>query len=201
MLVYALLDLARKNPHAVALGRRGGKKGGPARAKKLSAKDRVRIAQQAARARWGKPKRDPKVTSRIMSAVRSRDTGPELRLRHALHAAGCRFRVDYRAVPGRPDIAFPRHKVAVFVDGDYWHGNVGRARGLSEVAEDMEPYGRWANADFWSKKITANVERDRRVDKELSERGWAVIRLWESDLAADLEAGVGRVLKVVGRSK
>lgn len=134
-----------------------------------------------------------------MSAVHSRDTGPELRLRHALHARGCRFRVDYRKIPGRPDIVFPREKVAVFVDGDFWHGNVAKARGFSEVAEDVEPYGRWANADFWSKKIGQNVTRDRRVDQELKERGWTVIRLWESELNSDLESNVRRVMKSLGK--
>lgn len=134
-----------------------------------------------------------------MSAVRSRDTGPELRLRRALHARGCRFRVEYRKIPGRPDIAFPSQRVAVFVDGDFWHGNVAKARGFSEVAEDAEPYGRWANSDFWSQKIGQNVARDRRVDEELKELGWAVIRLWESELNADLESHVRRVMKSLGK--
>jgi DNA mismatch endonuclease (patch repair protein) len=134
-----------------------------------------------------------------MSAVRSRDTGPELRLRRALHACGCRFRVEYRKIAGRPDIAFPSQRVAVFVDGDFWHGNVAKARGFSEVAEDAEPYGRWANPDFWSKKIGQNVARDRRVDQELRELGWTVIRLWESELKADLESHVRRVMKSIGK--
>jgi len=87
----------------------------------------------------------------------------------------------------------------VFVDGDFWHGNVAKARGFSEVAEDAEPYGRWANSDFWSQKIGQNVARDRRVDEELKELGWAVIRLWESELNADLESHVRRVMKSLGK--
>lgn len=186
----------------MALGRRGGKKGGPARAEKLTAKEREEIARQGAQARWAKRKpRDPAVTSRIMSAVRGRDTGPELRLRKALHARGFRFRVDYRALPGKPDVVFPSRRVAIFLDGDFWHGNVARARGFSEVAEDLEPYGRWANSEFWSKKIGQNVERDRRVDRQLRERGWTVIRLWESELAANFDGSLLRVLRVLGRSK
>jgi len=87
------------------------------------------------------------------------------------------------------------------VDGDFWHGNVAKARGFSEAAEDVEPYGRWANPDFWSKKIGQNVARDRRVNRQLKELGWTVIRVWESELDRDLESNIRRVMESLGKAE
>jgi len=142
--------------------------------------------------------RDPAVTSRIMAAVRARDTRPEMALRRALFARGFRYRASPRRVPGTPDIVFLRAKVAVFVDGDFWHGNAWRSRGAAST-DDM--LARWRNPDFWRAKIRANVERDRRVDAELLLSGWRVVRLWESEIAADLAACVGRVQAIVYASE
>lgn len=125
--------------------------------------------------------RDPAVTSRIMSAIRNRDTRPEMLLRRELHLRGLRYRVRSQ-LTGHPDLIFPAARVAVFVDGDYWHGNTWRLRG----ADSPEAYfaGR-ANSAFWTEKIRVNVERDDTVNKRLSAEGWDVIRIWESDIIAD----------------
>lgn len=108
-----------------------------------------------------------------MSAIRRRDTRIEKRLRSLLHAEGFRFRVDYplqveQGRPVRPDIVFTRARVAVFVDGCYWHGcpEHGRREG-----------GR--NQEYWGPKIGRNIERDRAHAAALAAAGWAVVRIWE----------------------
>lgn len=116
-----------------------------------------------------------------MRAVRQRDTGPELTLRRALFAAGIRgWRCHYARVPGRPDLAWPRLKVAVFVDGAFWHGHPSRHR-----------EGR--SGAYWDEKIAGNVARDRRVDGELGAAGWTVLRAWDFEIRRELEAVVIRV--------
>jgi DNA mismatch endonuclease, patch repair protein len=125
--------------------------------------------------------RDPAVTSRIMRAIRNRDTKPEMTLRRELHRRGLRYRVRSRVL-GHPDIVFPTTKVAVFVDGDYWHGNTWRLRS----APSLEDYfASRANSSFWLNKIRANIARDEHVTRILSLAGWDVIRVWESDLVVD----------------
>lgn len=98
-------------------------------------------------------------------------TKPETALRSALHAAGLRFRKDHRLdlgdVKPRPDIVFTRAKVAVFVDGCYWH---------CCPEHGTQPK---KNADYWTPKLARNVERDRQHDEALREAGWAVVRIWE----------------------
>src|SRR6478735_588196 len=117
-----------------------------------------------------------------MSGVRDRDTRPELALRRAVHA---------RNVPGRPDVVNRARKVAVFVDGDYWHGNPDewRRRGFDSLeAQFPEP-----KRAFWVTKIESNMKRDREVNEILAAAGWTVVRAWESELRADLKAVVDRV--------
>jgi DNA mismatch endonuclease (patch repair protein) len=109
-----------------------------------------------------------------MAANQRRDTGPELRLRSLLHGLGCRFRVDFPiAVPGRrpvrPDIAFTRFRIGVFVDGCFWHG----------CPQHWSPPK--SNRGYWTEKIEHNRERDRRADRLLTEAGWLVIRIWEHE--------------------
>jgi DNA mismatch endonuclease (patch repair protein) len=105
-----------------------------------------------------------------MKAVRSKDTGPEVALRRALFAEGVRgWRCNYRRAPGRPDVAWPGLKVAVFVDGAFWHGHPSRHRPGRSGA-------------YWDDKIATNVARDRRIDCELEAAGWQVIRLWDFEL-------------------
>lgn len=133
-------------------------------------------------------KRDPEVTSRIMSKVRSKDSKAELALRSELHGRGIRYRVHARDVEGTPDLVIRKYKFAVFVDGDMWHGNEHRRRGLDSLA-DLFP----TNTEFWIEKIQKNVERDQRVNAALHERGWEVVRLWESEVLEDPEKAADRV--------
>ncbi|MCU1526583.1 MAG: hypothetical protein JWP75_346 [Frondihabitans sp.] len=137
--------------------------------------------------------RDPATTSRIMSSIRSRDTGPELLLRRELHRRGLRYRLRY-PLTGRPDLVFTRARVAVFVDGDYWHGNTWRLRGATSLDDYLCSL---SNSAFWRQKITANMARDRAVTHELRNNGWRVVRVWESDLERDLEQSAAMVERVV----
>ncbi|MDV7134523.1 very short patch repair endonuclease [Williamsia muralis] len=135
--------------------------------------------------------RDPEVTSRVMSKVRSRDTKPELALRRAIHARGGRYRLHPRDVVGTPDLVVRSKKVAVFVDGDLWHGNPAEwvRRGLPDLAS-MFPN----RTEFWVRKIEQNVARDREVNATLRSSGWRVVRLWASDILADPDAAAGLVM-------
>jgi len=123
--------------------------------------------------------------SRIMRAIRRKDTKPELLLRGALSALGLhhRYRLHRKDLPGTPDVVFPRARVAVFVDGDFWHG---RRRKLPAN-----------NKELWHEKFRRNRERDRRVDLELEAMGWLPLRFWESDVNADAPAIASRVLAIV----
>jgi DNA mismatch endonuclease, patch repair protein len=125
-----------------------------------------------------------------MRANRRRDTKPELALRSALHALGYRYRKDLRLdLPlrrVRPDIAFTSRKVAVFVDGCFWHAC---------PEHGSQPKN---NEWYWSPKLAKNVERDRAADAALAEAGWTVVRLWEH---ISLEDAVAAVVAVVGGTR
>jgi DNA mismatch endonuclease, patch repair protein len=119
-----------------------------------------------------------------MRGNRSRDTKPEVELRRLLHARGFRYRVDSLVLPElrcRADLLFPRRRVAVFVDGCFWHR-------CPIHASDPK-----ANAAYWSAKFERNVARDRAIDAALSKAGWTVVRVWEHEHpahAADRVAAV-----------
>lgn len=105
-----------------------------------------------------------------------RDTAPELALRRELHHRGLRYRVNFRPLPGTPDIAFTRAKLAVFVDGCFWHR-------CSEHGALPK-----SNREWWRAKLEATVARDRRKDRQLHEMEWATIHVWEHEhpaVAAD----------------
>ncbi|GHS84887.1 hypothetical protein AGMMS50218_01000 [Actinomycetota bacterium] len=117
-----------------------------------------------------------------MQANRSRDTKPELEIRRALHARGLRYRVDVAPEPGlrrRADIVFPRARVAVFIDGCFWHGCPDHGR--SEFNR---------NADYWPAKIAANVARDSDTNARLEQAGWHVLRYWEHEAAEGVVAEI-----------
>lgn len=134
--------------------------------------------------------RAPEITSRIMRAVKNKNSEAEMRLRRALHRRGLRYRLHYGKLVGKPDIVFPRRRVAVFVDGDFWHGNAWRLRGMASFDEQFRFRSR---PEFWRAKITRNMERDEEVNARLKEQGWRVLRLWESDVLKDVEACADRV--------
>ena len=119
-----------------------------------------------------------------MQAVRGRDTAPELLLRHVLWSFGARgWRVHRKELPGKPDVAFGRARVAVFVDGAFWHGH---------------PDYYWGQSGpFWDSKIARNRDRDARVSHELEAQGWQVLRIWDFEIERDLAGSVGRVTEAL----
>lgn len=128
----------------------------------------------------------PDQRSRAMKAVKRRDTSAEVAIRRAMWAAGLRgWRVDVANLPGRPDIAFPRWKVAVFIDGGFWHGHPSR-------------FPREGLRDYWIDKIRRNMDRDVRVNAELVAVGWVVLRIWDFEVRRDLHGSVRRIAEVIG---
>lgn len=140
-------------------------------------------------------RRDPAVTSRMMATVRNRDSKAEWAVRRRLHAMGLRYRLQYKII-GKPDIVFPRQRVAVFIDGDFWHGNAWRLRGLRSQAELFPTRTEW-----WVAKITRNMERDDEVTHALSEQGWTVLRFWESDVQRDADQVASRIANEVNEAR
>lgn len=122
-----------------------------------------------------------------MSRIRSKDTGPERLLRSLLWRMGFRFRKHRRDLPGRPDAAFASARVALFMDGDFWHGRL-----LLEKGRCPE-----TNRAFWEAKLRRNAERDRETDAELAAAGWLPLRVWESDLKKDPERTAEAVAAVI----
>lgn len=129
-----------------------------------------------------------------MRSVRSKDTRPELLLRRAVHARGARFRLHAKDVLGRPDLVVRSRKLAVFVDGDLWHGNPDewKRRGKPDLAS-MFP----TRTEWWVTKIENNITRDRQVDLELEEQGWRVLRFWASDVIADPDRAAETVVAAI----
>jgi DNA mismatch endonuclease (patch repair protein) len=95
---------------------------------------------------------------------------------------------------GKPDITFVAPRVAVFVDGDYWHGNAWRTRGYTDFGTY---YARGDNGDFWAARIRRNIERDQHVTECLRADGWCVMRIWETDLSANLNEVADRIEAIV----
>lgn len=136
------------------------------------------------------------MTSRMMSAVKRVDTKPELAMRRALHRNGVRFRLQPRDVFGHPDLVIRKYKIAVFVDGDMWHGNEHVRRGLPNL-EALFP----TNTEFWCSKIRRNVDRDREVNERLRSDGWTVLRFWAADVLANPETAAKTVRRALDRAR
>ena len=111
----------------------------------------------------------PEQRFKCMSHNRAKDTGPELKLRHALWHLGFRYRVNVKRLPGSPDIVLPKYRTVIFVHGCFWHGH-------KDCKNASTPK---TNTDFWKSKITRNQERDQEVWRELEAKGWNVIIVWE----------------------
>ncbi len=143
-------------------------------------------------------RRNVKLVSKTMRAVKGTDTSPEIALRKALWAKGMRYRLHVAKLPGKPDIVFTSAKVAVFVDGDYWHGNQWRLRGFKSLEEQL---AKVHNRAYWEKKIKGNMERDKKNNALLRKAGWKVMRVWESDIKKRPATAVGQIVKAVESRK
>lgn len=119
--------------------------------------------------------------SRNMAAIRAKNTRPELAVRRGLHAMGIRgWRCHAKDLPGKPDIAFTRWKVAVFVDGAFWHGH-----------PDHFTFGK--SGTYWDAKIARTQERDRQANTALIDQGWTVLRFWDFDVRDDLQGCLDQI--------
>lgn len=127
-----------------------------------------------------------------MQAIRSRDTKPELLVRRLLHAQGLRYRVAARPVPDlrrTADIVFRPAKLAVFIDGCYWHG----------CPEHYVPPK--TNAGYWSGKVLRNVTRDRDTDRRLRDAGWTVLRFWEHESPDDCALAIAAAVSLLREAR
>lgn len=113
----------------------------------------------------------PEARSRIMRAIRSRDSKPELAVRKAMHRRGFRFRLYRSDLPGKPDLVFPRYRTVVFVHGCFWH---------SHGCKHFRPPA--GTGGYWVEKLRRNRERDSRVTTQLRAAGWKVLTVWECQL-------------------
>ena len=126
-------------------------------------------------------------TSATMSRIRARDTGPERMMRAALSAEGIKgYRLNWRKAPGRPDIAWPGRRAAVFVHGCFWHACPHCKRNAPK-----------SNSAWWRKKLATNQARDLRKLRELRKEGWRVVTVWECQLKNDTRRQVARVVRLL----
>jgi DNA mismatch endonuclease (patch repair protein) len=134
---------------------------------------------------------DQEKRSYTMSRIHGKATSIEVMLQKALWRRGVRYRKNYRRIAGSPDIAIVRYKIAVFCDGEFWHG------------KDWEQKKRRlkSNRDYWIPKIERNMERDKRYAKELREQGWHVLRFWETEIKSDVDACADAVLALIAEVK
>lgn len=139
----------------------------------------------------GRKPASEKASRAARGSSKKTDTRPELLLRRALWSAGLRYRKNAAALLGKPDVVFPGAKVAVFCDGDFWHGRNWSAR--------REKLSKGHNADYWLAKIERNMQRDANVTAALLDAGWSVVRVWESDVKRDVAAVVEVVRAALAR--
>ncbi len=128
----------------------------------------------------------PEISKR-MANVRLKRGKAETMLAKRLWHAGYRYRLNYRKLPGSPDIAITKHKVAVFVDGEFWHG---------QNWDERKPKLK-SNREYWIEKIEENIARDKRNNDSLDKQGWSVIRFWEKEVLKDLDGCVEKIITLI----
>jgi DNA mismatch endonuclease, patch repair protein len=133
-----------------------------------------------------------KATAAARGASRKADTLPEVTLRRLLFAAGRRFRKNVRSLPGCPDIVFGKERVAIFCDGDFWHGRDWKDR-RAKLASGSNPA-------YWITKIERNIARDLKQTATLEQRGWRVLRFWESEIRRSPEVVLEDVLSALNET-
>lgn len=122
-----------------------------------------------------------------MSRIRSKDTKIEILLRKTLWHKGIRYRKNYRSLPGVPDIAITKYNIAIFCDGEFWHGKDW------ETKKDHI----FSNREYWIPKIEKNMQRDSKIDNQLNQLGWTVIRFWGIEIEKDLNSCVETVEEMI----
>lgn len=122
-----------------------------------------------------------------MGNIRLKRGKAETMLAKRLWHSGYRYRLNYRKLPGSPDIAITRHKVAVFVDGEFWHG---------QNWEERKPKLK-SNREYWIEKIEENIARDKQNNDSLNEQGWSVIRFWEKEVLKGPDECVQKIIALI----
>ena len=126
----------------------------------------------------------PEQRSLCMSRIKGKDTRLEILVRSELHRRGLRFRKHVKQLPGKPDIVFTKAKVAVFIDGDFWHGY-------------RFPAWEYKVSDFWKQKISKNRERDTKNRRKLRNMGWTVIHLWQHEIYNNFEKSINKIILAI----
>jgi len=135
----------------------------------------------------------PEQRKKNMRHIKSKDTAIELLLRKELWKRGYRYRKNYKKLPGKPDIAFTKYKVAIFCDGEFFHGKDWKV--LQPKLKNSN------NGEYWIFKISRNIERDNEVNKALLFMGWTVIRFWGDDIKKDVNECVKVVEETISNQK
>lgn len=125
--------------------------------------------------------------SSLMSKIRATNTKPEIALRKALWALNVRYRINDKTLPGKPDISVKKHKLAIFIDGEFWHGH-----NWEEKKGKIK-----ANTAYWIPKIERNMQRDVQATLDLEKMGYTVFRFWEKQVKKDLEGCVSEILNYI----
>ena len=129
----------------------------------------------------------PEQRHKCMSHIKSKDTSIENSLRKALWHEGIRYRKNYKKLPGNPDIAITKYRIAIFCDGEFWHG-----KAWNEKKENIK-----TNRDYWINKIERNINRDNKVDKELEKMGWIIFHFWGKEIKKNLTDCVREIKEAV----
>lgn len=133
-----------------------------------------------------------------MRSVPSHNTSPEIRFRSRLWHNKCRYRVNNKELPGKPDIVIKSKRAVVFIDGDFWHGNQWKKRGFNSLEEQFKDS---SNKKYWINKIKRNVQRDIAVNEVYKQMGWEVFRFWESDIQKDVDKCVNHFLNNINNKQ
>ncbi|MDQ1325144.1 MAG: mismatch endonuclease, patch repair protein [Campylobacterota bacterium] len=122
-----------------------------------------------------------------MKKIKSKNTKPEIIFRKMLWSHGIRYRINYKKIPGAPDIAIVKHKVAIFIDGTFWHGY-----NWEEKKQRIS-----SNRSYWIAKIEKNIARDKSINFQLNELGWTVLRFWDFEINKKLNYCIDKVLETL----
>ncbi|MGB3342723.1 MAG: very short patch repair endonuclease [Aequorivita sp.] len=132
-----------------------------------------------------------KKRSKIMSEIRGKNTKPEMLFRKALWKKGIRYRIDNKKLPGKPDVSIKKYKLAIFIDGEFWHGY-----DWPERKKTIK-----SNRAFWIPKIERNMQRDGEVNQQLQDMGYTVFRFWEKEVKNDLGKCINDILVYIDTSR
>ncbi len=133
----------------------------------------------------------PEQRKKTMKSIKAEDTKAEMLLRKALWHKGYRYYKNYKKLPGKPDIVLIRAKVAIFVDGEFWHGY-----NWEENRDRIK-----SNREYWVPKIEKNMERDKKVDQVLENAGWVVLRFWSRDVLKKLDECMEKIERTLNKNK